>query len=67
MLRRNWHLYAFAAAAAIVLFGTIATTGTVRFARHGVQLPDRVLVNAWNPQWHVLVKSMRDYLKEIAK
>lgn len=67
MLRHQWHLYAFAAAAAVVLIGTFCTAGTVRYSRHGVQLPEKVLVEAWNPQWHVLVKSMRDYVKEIAK
>lgn len=72
-MRKNWHLLAYGAAAAVVLFGTLTTANTTRTARHGVHLPiqdvrtiNRALVQAWNPDDATLVRTMRDYVKGLA-
>lgn len=56
-----------AAAIALVLIGTAATANKVRTARHGPQLPNRVLVQAWNQDDSTLVRNMRDYVRSLSR
>lgn len=50
-----------------VLIGTAATANKVRTARHGPQLPNQVLVQAWNQDDATLVRNMRDYVRSLSR
>jgi hypothetical protein len=49
-----------------IALGTLDSANKRRTALYGLQLPNRVLVDAWNPSNDELVGNMRDYLRSLS-
>jgi hypothetical protein len=49
-----------------IALGTLASANKRRTTLYGLRLPNRVLVDAWNPSNDDLVRNMRDYLRSLS-
>jgi hypothetical protein len=50
----------------VIALGALASANKRRTALYGLQLPNRALVDAWNPSNDELVRNMRDYLRSLS-
>jgi hypothetical protein len=49
-----------------IALGTLASANKRRTALYGLQLPNRLLVDAWTPSNDELARDMRDYLRSLS-